>query len=385
MPLRKQILFRRGLALSRISLPLHRMMLQPPAADEIEVSLFGRGVGECLVIHAGGGRWMIVDSILAPEVQTPVGLTYLEEIGVSPENVVLVVVTHWDDDHIRGIDEVDQACTNAKFVCSAAMNRRDFNAHVLEQEHANIRQGSGVDEARKIIRRRAASGASPEWAQWNLDLFSDPAPFAFDVWSLSPSPEAVRRGLTMLAYRASGLAPARRSVDVGPNECSVALWVRAGAARILLGGDLAEPGAENRGWSAVLGGTPKRWLEDGPATLFKVSHHGSDDARHEGIWTDLLDGRVVSALTPYRRGLHPPPTDEQRAWIHARTTEAHTTTAKARSTRRRGRPREVERLLRASGRNLQVDRTYGHVRARTSADRVAWSVEYFGDAGRLPQ
>ena len=362
------------------------MALTPPSPDEIEVSLFGPGVGECVVIHGGGGRWLVVDSCKESPSGPPAALAYLAEIDVAPEHVRLVVATHWDDDHVRGLAEIHRVCTNAKFACSNALNRRDFPAFVLEQESSRIRQGSGVDEFREILRDRRASGAgSPEWAQWNTDLFADADPMELDVWALSPSPEAVRRGLSMLVERALGLSPARRVLSVGPNEGSVALWIRAGDVRLLLGGDLEEPGPASRGWSAILGGTPQRWLGNGTASLFKVAHHGSANARHDDIWTNLLDEvpPATAMLTPYRRGSNPPPTAEGRAWIHARTDSAHTTVETPTTRRRRRRP-EVERQLRAAGKRLFIPRGFGHVRARTPANSVTWSIDYFGDAGPLP-
>lgn len=38
----------------------------PPVADELEVSVFGPGVGESVVVHLGHGDWMVVDSCLNP-------------------------------------------------------------------------------------------------------------------------------------------------------------------------------------------------------------------------------------------------------------------------------------------------------------------------------
>jgi hypothetical protein len=273
--------------------------------------------------------------------------------------------------------------TDAEFWCSAALNDRDMPAFLLEQGEARIRQGSGVDELRMIlIDRIDAKAGAPNWAQWNVDLHANVDPFDLDVWSLSPSAEAVGRGISALVYRAKGVEPSRRVVDVGPNEGSVVLWVRAGAAAALLGADLEEPGAPNRGWSAILGGQPKRWLEPGSASLFKVAHHGSSDARNDAIWTDLLERDPVALLTPHRRGANPPPTDEGRAWINARTSRAHTTVVNPGTSRRRRRP-EVERHLRAIGKRLAVPRGFGHLRARTNAMAVAWTVDYFGGAGPL--
>lgn len=36
--------------------------LTGPRLDEIEVSLLGPGYGESVVVHMGGGEWMVVDS-----------------------------------------------------------------------------------------------------------------------------------------------------------------------------------------------------------------------------------------------------------------------------------------------------------------------------------
>jgi hypothetical protein len=283
------------------------------------------------------------------------------------------------------MSDVEAACTSAKFVCSAAVNTREFPAFVLEQENVNVRQGSGVDEFRKILRRRRdASCGELVFAQWNMDLYQHSDPFPLDVWSLSPSTTGVASCIARMAQRAQGLAPARRAMEVGANEGSVALWVRAGSARILLGADLEEPGQSDRGWSAVIDGRPNRWLENGSASAFKVSHHGSADARHERIWTELLEAEPLAVVAPYQRGANPPPTSAERRWIHDRTTIAFTTIARL-SDGRRKRGKEIERQLRGVDKRLVVRRSFGHIRARTSGiERSTWEVETFGDAGPLP-
>src|SRR5262245_58961005 len=55
----------------------------PPASDEVEISLFGPGIGECSVVHLGGGQWMVVDSCIDRSTRRPVALEYLAEIGVD--------------------------------------------------------------------------------------------------------------------------------------------------------------------------------------------------------------------------------------------------------------------------------------------------------------
>src|SRR3954452_16374970 len=118
-----------------------------PDPEEIEVAVFGPGFGECSCVHLGDGKWMILDSCLDPGTGRPWALGYLSDLGVDVStSVALVVVTHFDDDHIRGITEVASAAAAAHLVCPAAVNRRDFVQFVMEQEPSAGGLGSGVDE-----------------------------------------------------------------------------------------------------------------------------------------------------------------------------------------------------------------------------------------------
>lgn len=99
----------------------------PPRNNELELSLFGPGVGESAVIHLGNGRWMIVDSCRSGKEGCPAALEYLERIGVNIEHDVrLIVATHWHDDHIRGLATLVKRATNAEFICSAALRCEEF-------------------------------------------------------------------------------------------------------------------------------------------------------------------------------------------------------------------------------------------------------------------
>ena len=45
-----------GLKQHLFEVPLLR---REPSEDEVEVTLFGKGSGECVVLHLGSGRWTI--------------------------------------------------------------------------------------------------------------------------------------------------------------------------------------------------------------------------------------------------------------------------------------------------------------------------------------
>lgn len=59
----------------------------PPRHDETEISLFGPGVGECIVAHVGANQWIVIDSCLDPATREPAALGYLKLIGVAPQAV----------------------------------------------------------------------------------------------------------------------------------------------------------------------------------------------------------------------------------------------------------------------------------------------------------
>jgi glyoxylase-like metal-dependent hydrolase (beta-lactamase superfamily II) len=72
----------------------------PPAAHELEVSVFGPGKGECIVIGLPGGPWLVVDSFQVKVAggRSPVAVEYLKRINVT--DVAGVFITHWHDDHM---------------------------------------------------------------------------------------------------------------------------------------------------------------------------------------------------------------------------------------------------------------------------------------------
>jgi glyoxylase-like metal-dependent hydrolase (beta-lactamase superfamily II) len=99
----------------------------PPESYELEISLFGPGIGESIVAHLGDGDWIVVDSCKDRKSRQPVALQYLNSLGVDVANKVkLVVATHWHDDHIKGLAEVLRAAEKAEFVSSAAYLFRDL-------------------------------------------------------------------------------------------------------------------------------------------------------------------------------------------------------------------------------------------------------------------
>ena len=101
-----------------------------PKKDQLEISLFGPGYGECIAVHYGDGLWFTVDSCLEDDRETPSALAYLDRLGLDPANCVTHnVITHPDGDHIGGICALYSACSSARLVCPTIVTEREMVAY----------------------------------------------------------------------------------------------------------------------------------------------------------------------------------------------------------------------------------------------------------------
>lgn len=349
------------------------MRYDAPSFDAFEVSLFGGGVGECVLVHLGFNDWLIADCCVNRETGVPAALEYLNRLGVDPtEAVKLVVATHWHDDHVRGLGEMLRRLPHARLACSAALCCDEFKALVAARDDLMMRGSSGVDEMSAVIRllrERRTSGQRPaaafpdEWALSNkclLRLQSEGRSFPSVVHSLSPS-----TGAMTLAYQDLGslLTPGPRRRLIGSaNHVSVALWVEVGDVSALLGADLEEPGRPGEGWTAVVQ-SPGR--PPGRATYFKVPHHGSPNADCPEVWTELLRPEPTVAVAPYYRGRRPRPSDADLRRLRGRTPTVFLT-REAATVKPKRRAAIVEKEM-ATRRRYLLETGVGHVRVRWSA------------------
>ena len=362
----------------------------PPTRDELEVSLFGPGVGESVVAHLGAGDWLVVDSCVDRPSREPVALRYLKRLGVDPARVIkLIVVTHWHDDHMRGISEVLRVAGASQFACSAALRRLELFTLVGSRERA-MTMSSGIDEFAEVLEilvARAPEGAraegiGPQWAAANQRLFqraaSGTAPRA-EVFALSPSPASQTLGFSEIVEQQPPLgSQKRRLVTLTPNRASVVLHIAVDDMCAILGADLENSEDPTVGWQAIITSDSRPQAR---SVVFKVAHHGSPNADHPDVWPSLLTDRPISIVTPYSRLAQPLPTPDDLDRLKARSQGVYCTalTGGARLPRR---DPAVEKTLREMAKARKVlDGRMGHVRVRLkSGDAAGPRVDLFNGA-----
>lgn len=307
----------------------------PPAADELEVSIFGPGYGECIVVHYGDGNWLIIDSCIDPE-KKPVALSYLQRLGVDPSKAVkLVAATHWHDDHVRGLSSVVKGCSSAFFCCSSALKSQDFINLSQIYATAPIDMPAGPQEFNNIFTilkdRRGESSYKPiKWSHndqviLRQEVLLGSEKISVTLHSLSPSDEMLTKAAEEIAQHyekvRSGIPPGRL-VPNHPNHVSVAMNLKIGTRSVLLGSDLEQTGNPLTGWAAVCSSFTR---EPGKSQIYKVAHHASASGHHEEIWQNMLDDKPISFITPFKNGVHKIPTIADQSQILALTDKAYLT------------------------------------------------------------
>ena len=290
-------------------------MKTPPSIDEFEISIFGPGIGESVLLHVGDNEWIIVDSCMYRITQSAIALQYLKNLNVDVATAVkLFIVTHWHDDHIRGASTVLKECKNARFVCSGALCSREFLELCFLGGHA-LMESSGIDEFNQILKiilsqregNRLKSVGPDQWAiaGRKLNFSKQGGTLNAEICSLSPSDAAMT-----LAFREIGqMIPKektvqRRAISQKPNHVSVALWLIVERLNVLLGSDLENHQDNNLGWRAILLSQNR---PENRALIIKVPHHGSSTSYCKEMWDEMIEPDPIALLTPFASGVNPLP------------------------------------------------------------------------------
>lgn len=335
---------------------------QPPGPDELEISVFGPGFGECVLIHVGRGVWLVVDSCIDPKTNRSAPLGYLESIGFDPASAIdLVVASHWHADHVRGLHELYSMASAAKFSCSNALIADEFVslAKIYSEESGKI--PIGPEELYKCLttlqdRATKTGKGHHRWAFADRLLWQS-APSSqlkIKVTALSPSDEMITRTQQLMLNYMAALRKGYsepRLIAACPNDAAVALLLDVNGRQVLLGSDLEQEGKASVGWSAVMA---SETVKESKCSTFKVAHHGSESGHNDQVWDELLEPEPLALLTPFRWGRLRIPTQADRARILNRTRRAYISADPDASAKPPKKGTKVQALVDATVRNRRL-------------------------------
>jgi beta-lactamase superfamily II metal-dependent hydrolase len=357
---------------------------QHPASHEFEISVFGPGIGECVVAHVGDGDWIVVDSCLDKQVREPIALQYLKSLGVDVSSRVrMVLATHWHDDHIKGIGKVFAAAEGATFVDSAAYAyNRQLLARVVRlgstvganatatQEYSSIYET--LQTRRKKGENKDAVGPLHAIANRKLlSLSDDVRTVSAEIVALSPSDGTLNRAETELRQALSAIEDRKRPASgQGPNQLCVALWLKVGAVQAMLGADLEHIPGVTEGWKAIIASEER---PEGQAGILKVPHHGSKNADCPECWTELLSEAPVAVVTPYSPARLPGADDLRR--LCERTKHVYLTGDQTQYKVARLNHTVAKTLRESKVKRRALEGMMGHVRIRVDAREAGQTPE----------
>jgi hypothetical protein len=241
--------------------------------------------------------------------------------------------------------------------CSAAMRSREVRTVIGE---LGTGMPGGTTELRSVLEilkytKRQVHVVGPD--RLVAKQGSDGLP-EIEIYSLSPSDAAIEQSIVAIASMA--LHPGdRRLAKPWPrsNLTSIVLWITSGDESVLLGADLEK---NANGWATVHESPLKPEIR---ANLFKVPHHGSEDAYHKATWDELVSS-PVAVVAPFLRGRVLLPTDAGLDRI-CRHVDVLWLTSPTRTPRRVVRDRTVDRTIAEVVREMRrVEHSAGQVRCR---------------------
>jgi len=282
--------------------------LPRPRLGDLAIYVLGGGVGESIVVVLPDDRLMVIDACSHDGINLPSLL--LRHLG--RKSIDLLVVSHPDLDHVRGlaelIDELDPI----------DVWRYPFDGTLREYAAKWCRSTGRHDlaDAVEALDRHGRRTGRVAPTAYSRQTWPSP-PGSYEVRALAPTyydQQRAQRAWSRLVTFDTGrmrasqwlertlLGRPSRAIDV-PNVVSLAISITWGSRRVLLGGDvLRGTRSQHSGWKGVV-----RLLDrDGLGHLLtdldvvKLSHHGSRTGFAAEVWARHASrARPIGMVAPF--------------------------------------------------------------------------------------
>lgn len=279
---------------------------------KIEIVLFGKGTGESILINCGDNEWIVVDCCIEPESNLPAPIAYFNDLGLDYKNLIKkVVISHFHDDHIRGMGVLIEGIPNAEIYISDALSLHESAAFfAFHEQHKNsIKNESGISEFLKILNILSSRNKSFEHVKANT-LIHQTRGSIIQLFTMSPSDSdcqvTKQKFITLVKESEKGKMPAVPR-DFSNAHCVTLVLSTSNTDcpynDIVFGSDL-EVDLKTGGWDAAIN---SRVAPQNTAKVFKISHHGSVTGYHQPTWNKCFTANPIGILTTFNKGRRPLP------------------------------------------------------------------------------
>lgn len=293
-------------------------VLSLPSPEEIEISVFGPGYGESIVIHVPGEGWGIIDccTTMIDGKKVVLPLQYLKELYSDDiPDLSFIMLTHPHKDHYAGFSElIAEFSGKIKRACLyAGDSLREYTAYLsrLSVAEKNIPHFAKVYSAFHGLFKSGTQVRSLEelTTVFDTDTTIGSKNVPIKLIALSPSAKSKYdyNSILRASIPKSGM-PFHPVADSSHNLVSVATLLKVGDLQFVFGSDLEVGEDDTMGWRCVLSNQD---IPSVAAKVVKVAHHGSKNAFHAPAWNEhSADGKPLSIITPFNRSTPQLPTDD---------------------------------------------------------------------------
>lgn len=218
------------------------------------------GNGDMFYIKHNSSNFTIIDCCMSDDQATD---RIISEIVMqaSGKEIVRFISTHPDDDHIRGLVDLDDAMNFLNFYCVANEATKidatdDFDRYCELRDHAS--KAFHIDRG---CSRKWMNEASEERGQAGIDI----------LWPKRTN-----------AYYQAALADAKRGDSANNISCILKYSIHGGATFLWMG-DLESDFMEN---------VMDDFMPD-PADILFAPHHGRDSGKVPVEWLDMIAPKIV--------------------------------------------------------------------------------------------
>lgn len=361
-----------------------------PLSNQAEVTVIGTGgYGETILVKLANNDWIIIDSCKVPGKKTLPSLEYLTKIGVTIEtDVKLIICTHWHNDHIIGLSKILEKCLSAKLSFAKATDKDKFLRFICfdSEKDKIVPQNSSYSEFNKCLEIIADRGETVISAIENKCLYNQFLGGATncEVYSIAPSDYTMQKfdheiGELITEYG----SPSKKIPRNSANAKSVAVFLKLGIHRVILGGDLENASDPKEGWINILKNST---VIDKKSTLFKIPHHGSENGFNDEVWSKLLDQNCIGKITPWNKNNGLP--EVEMLYKYCSLSDNVYMTKSSISSKQKARDKQIEKMVERLNIKLkEVKCKLGIIQSRITLDDPSdrWAIALLDNALHVNQ
>ena len=259
-------------------------------SDVLEITVFGKGQGESILVGLDNEKYIVIDSFIESESGRPVALKYMEDNGIGINKIIGVICTHWDNDHIRGIgDIISEHPAELNLCLPSVLSQKTYTQYISSFDEAEDESPSS--ELCRILDLYQKKKCQLSWViQDRILLENEMEDRVTTMRALSPSDEQYSMFLNSIVPPQKGQTI--RKPLLKDNVLSIVTHIESSIDSVLLGGDLEL--SPYGGWSYIC----DRYKSISKCHIFKIPHHGSKNGYHSDVWGNLVEN-PISIITRF--------------------------------------------------------------------------------------